>query len=666
MRLSRALPAVYLTAIAVINAMVAAGLFQLEYSQDMASVEGSYMSLSRFLALHPKDHTWMAWWFTGMPMNNLYPPGFHTFVAGVSSVFHASIARSFHMVVACVYVLGAVSLFLLMRHLTRSWHCAFAAGLLYSVMSPSSWLVPDIARDTGSVLFPRRYQVLAHYGDGPHMAALAMIPLVLIALDLAVSTRHRWMPLVATLAISAVMLTNWPGTVELLLAVGAYALARLFASPSPRWPALFAVGLLAYLVASPWNPPSTLLAVSQHAQQSDNMSFDAGRVLGGLAILAALFGIRWALSLVNTPWPVAFFAMLFLLTGCMVFGYYWFAIKLSPQATRTHILMELSLVGLVTSALHAKFRNVRREVWVTALLLLSVGAFLLVPVQTAYAKRITKPIQIQTTDEYQVSEWLQEHAGEARVFVPGSISLWMNLFNNVPQLGGCCDPGVPTFEHRIALYTVYTDTHAGNRATYYSKLWLRAYGASQVVMVGPKSAEAYKPYQHPEKFEGVLPVLWRKGDNTVYRVSDDASLVHLLPEDAIVRTPPIHGLDVDQLARYVDRMDPAGYAHPSLAWTGTQSLTVQGLVPQGHVLSLQISWDPGWHASSSGPVTITSDALGLMTIHTRCDATCTIHLAYDDPWRTATRISCALGLLCLLAWVGFTRRGPSALLRPVE
>jgi hypothetical protein len=44
-------------------------------------------------------------------------------------------------------------------------------------------------------------------------------------------------------------------------------------------------------------------------------------------------------------------------------------------------------------------------------------------------------------------------AGLAAV-APGSISLWMNMFTEVPQVVGCCDQGVPGIMHRIAMYAI--------------------------------------------------------------------------------------------------------------------------------------------------------------------------------------------------------------------
>jgi len=111
----------------------------------------------------------------------------------------------------------------------------------------------------------------------------------------------------------------------------------------------------------------------------------------------------------------------------------------------------------------------------------------------------------------------------ARVFAPGNVSLWMNLFTDVPQMAGCCDQSVPDFEDRIADYTIYSGQNAGARDAEYSVLWLTLYGADAVGVTGPKSSEPIKPFRNPEKFSGVLPELWRDGDNRVYRVPRKAA-----------------------------------------------------------------------------------------------------------------------------------------------
>ena len=104
-----------------------------------------------------------------------------------------------------------------------------------------------------------------------------------------------------------------------------------------------------------------------------------------------------------------------------------------------------------------------------------------------YAQRLTQPIDITSTIEYQMAKWFDANLHDQRVFAPGNVSLWMNMFTDVPQVAGCCDQGIPNQEYRIAVYTIYTGQNAGARDAEISLLWLRAYGANAIGTTGPNS-----------------------------------------------------------------------------------------------------------------------------------------------------------------------------------
>ena len=46
----------------------------------------------------------------------------------------------------------------------------------------------------------------------------------------------------------------------------------------------------------------------------------------------------------------------------------------------------------------------------------------------------------------------------------------------------------------------------------------KAFGVGAVGVSGPHSAEAWKGYKYPDKFDGVLPALWQSDGVTLYRV----------------------------------------------------------------------------------------------------------------------------------------------------
>ena len=85
--------------------------------------------------------------------------------------------------------------------------------------------MPNIATDVGGLWFARRLQVLTAYGEGPHVSAMTLLPLAILALEGATLIKRRtgrawarsWA--LAAISIALVFLTNVPGTMALGLAV---------------------------------------------------------------------------------------------------------------------------------------------------------------------------------------------------------------------------------------------------------------------------------------------------------------------------------------------------------------------------------------------------------------------------------------------------------------
>ena len=99
-------------------------------------------------------------------------------------------------------------------------------------------------------------------------------------------------------------------------------------------------------------------------------------------------------------------------------------------------------------------------------------------------------------------------------------------------------------------------------------LWLKALGANAVSVPGPHSEEYYRPFWNPRKFDGILPVVWHEGDDTIYSVpARSDSLAHVMAEGDVVHTPPIHGLDTPQLERFVAALENPAYPEPAFRWT---------------------------------------------------------------------------------------------------
>ena len=614
-----------------LNAVIAQYLFRADFTNRMESIESSYISISRWAMDHWHDRIWFPLWFSGSPFNRVYQPGLHLSVAEWARMLHWTPEHSYHFLTGLAYAIVPVTLFWLCFRMTGRRGHAFVAGLLYSLVSATTFLSPMVRHDMGNWLLPRRYLILVHWGEGPHTTALAMLPLAVWILDRAVSTRRWFFLLLAPFAIASVVLTNWPGTMGLALAVIAYCLATLGRHPARSWFTLAGIGVLAYLIAIPWASPSIIALVVRNAQQSDGTPFSALRLL-----IAALFGltliaIHFLLRRTRMNRGLEFFFYFTLITGTISLAAQWFGWQLLPQAVRFQLEFDMAAAALAAFLLAAGFQRLPRK-WRAAAIAIAV---LLCAVQirrsVRYARGFTRPIDISSTIEYRMAKWFDANMQGKRVFAPGNVSLWMNMFTDVPQMNGCCDQGIPTQENRIAVYAIYTGKSAGARDAENSILWLKVYGASAIGVTGPRSTEYFKPYWNPRKFDSVLPLLWRDGDNAIYGVPRPSeSLAHVVNEAAIVDRAPVNGLDIEPLVPLSAALDQEKPPFASFRWLNQHEADIEAMVQPRDVIFVQETYAPGWRATENGVrLNITADALGLMEIHPNHTGANRIHLIYD-------------------------------------
>ena len=631
----------------VLNAVVAHRLFAIDFTSHMESTEGAFIAISRYATQHWGHLDWLPIWFTGMPFDNVYQPGYHLTVAALSTLFGFTPQHAYHLLAATVYCLGPVTLFLAAWYFTRRVDVALVTAMVYSVVSPSCLLIADIRADTGGWFAYRRYLNVIKYADTPHLAAVMLLPLAIIAIDLAVVQR-RWGAIpIATVLTSAIVLTNWPGTVGFAMALFAYVIARYHDADRSR---LLLIGVASYLIAIPWVPPSTLMSVQRNAQQSDATAFGIGHVVYAAVLLAIVAALAWNFHRWNASVWLRFTCLLAVISGATVMSRYWFHFQFLPQPHRWHVEMDMAIAATVV-LIAARFRP--------ALIALGVLSIVLAPQVVSYANSLTTAIDVTKTTEYRIAKWFARNAQGSRVFVPGSVSIWMNNFTDNPQFAGCCDPGVPSFMHRVALHTVYSGQNAGPDYVPVSTIWLQAYGVHAIAVTGSDSGEMFHPYAHPEAFHGQLPELWHEGDDTIYEVPHlTNSLAHIINSTDAVLREPVHGLDVAPLRPYVAALVSTAYPEASFDWTGTSSAHIETSLHADQLVSVQVTYDRAWRAYVNGiEKPVSRDALDLMLIHPGVEGDCKIDLIYRSSYRTALRFAAAAGwAACLFAAVWARRR----------
>jgi hypothetical protein len=616
----------YAPLIFAVNAYICWRLFRLEYSQFMGSIEAAYVGISRHIIESHGDLLWWPTWYEGIPFQNAYPPLLHFLVAGWAALVQVSTARAHHFVTALFYCVGPVTAYFAAARISGRKTDSFVAALIYSVIAPSAMLIPEVAGDIHGMWNDRRLQVLMVYGEGPHIASVALLPLALLCFEIArVKRRAEW-DLLAALSLAAVVLTNW---------LGAFALAALMVShllTAKAWVRAAAIGLFAYAIASPWIPPSTLAAVRLNAQTVGHYENAYGALLLSLPVAAlGLFVLRKA------PVWVVFSALM----GTPALLGYWFHIDVLPQPHRYHIEMDLGLCfAIVLAATKWIPARARTAVVCVAIVLCSWRAFRL----QRYARELIQPIEIKQTIEYRSARWFLQHMPGERVMTSGTVEFWMNAFGETPQFGGGFLQGVinPVFRAGSYFITALPD---GPGAI----LWMKAYGVHAVEVNGPHSREPFKDFATPKKFDGLLEEVWRSDDDVIYRVPGD-SLAHIVPRSALVKKPPVNGLDTEEMKIYVATLDRSA----QFEWHGTHRATIDAKVSPGDVISVQENFHPGWRVDRGR---VFRDGLGLIAIEPDCTGQCSIELTYDGgiEMRVATWAS-RIALVGGLIWIWISRR----------
>jgi hypothetical protein len=146
--------------------------------------------------------------------------------------------------------------------------------------------------------------------------------------------------------------------------------------------------------------------------------------------------------------------------------------------------------------------------------------------------------------------------------------------------------------------------------------------------------------------------LWSEDGVVICRVPvRETTLAHVVPEAAIVRAGSQLGENVPALRKYVAALDDDSLPLTQFAWEGRNRMRIRTTVGSGQVVSVQVSYHAGWHATSGGrKLRIQKDGLGLMWMNTGCLGPCEVQMAYDGGWEL--RICRWISWLAL-AGVGF-------------
>ncbi|MDE3197863.1 MAG: hypothetical protein KGN84_16055 [Acidobacteriota bacterium] len=626
-------------ALFALNAAICYRLFGAGFLNNLSSNDGAFIALSRFYAQHGTGQGWFPWFNAGMPIENAYQPLLPATAALTRHITGWPIARAFHFVLALAYCFGPVTLFWFIWDWSNSTLLAAIASLAFSLTSPAELFIPILRIPFHGQWGALRLYNLIHYAEDPHNVALALLPLALLFIRRAILTRSPRTFAAAVVCSGAVVLSNAFGAVD--LAIGgvciALALRRGFT-------ALLAIGLAGYLWVAPWIPPSMIRHIANDQFGARGVfHFGWGSTLGALAV-AGFFALLW---FVSRKWrsPVDRFAILFAFCLALIpLAFFYAGLTLVPQANRYQLELELG-VCIALACLLSRIPS--RAAILSFVIAASLWQFVLF---RRYARELIQPVEITQSIEYKVSRAAAE-LGRTRILIAGSPEYLFNIFSDRSQMSGGHEPTAPNFEQLVAIFAAQTGLNAGARDAEYSLLWMKAFGVDSIYVPGEKSRESFHAVARPQKFDGILHVLWREEDDTIFAVtSGPGSLAHVIPAAAAVARPPIHGLDVEPLRPYVAALDDPALPPATFTGEGTAGARIAATVKPGQLISIQENYAPGWRAAVNGrAVPVRKDGIGLILLDPGCNGPCEIRLDFGLSREAAICRAAAVCVSLLLA-----------------
>jgi hypothetical protein len=653
------------TALVWINLYICRELFT-NSTAYMNSMHGFWSAIAKHASNSWLDLNWWPNWDCGIPFEFTYAPLVPAWTAIWASARGISYELAFQSVTGVVYCALPVTLFLMAWVLTRKPGASFLAGVFYSLTAPTQLVVPDAAFAWGNFWVPRRFYVAAVWDETPHLVALAMLPLVILFLSLSIRKKRLVYYWSAALCIAIATLASDFAPVEVAMAAFCLLFVLCRENYKRNIVLVTAIGAFAYAMTARYLPPSLIGAIHRASVESGE-----GWTLGSVTAIA-ITGLGWIVlwryvQRWTKDWSLQFFALFAYLTSSPPLLAAYLHREFLPQPGRYKNEMELGLALVVVFGTRPLFMRLSAPPKAALLLLLLGLSGEQIVSQREYSKATLFPHDMGRTIEYRASRWAEENLRDVRVMLPGSIAQWANDFTDLMQYAGGPWSSAYNLAQQRGLRGIFNGGDTPQEDALVSLAWLKAYGVDAVAVDGPKSDETWKPFAHPEKFEGVLPVLWRSDDVTFYRVPRRSpSFAHVMPASAIVRRAPRGARDIAEVERYVVALDDSSLPAAHFAWQSRNQIRITTTAATDQAVSIQVSYHPGWHARAGDrSLAVQSDGLGLMWLDPRCAGPCEIEIDYDGGWelRLCRAVSfAAVGLVLLLPMVLLVlRRGRSGL-----
>lgn len=640
----------------IINVYLIYPIFRGEFSNNYSSIEVAFFTDAKFIFDHWPKLAWNPEWYLGFPFNNVYTPLLPFIIAGGHWLTNISFSHLYRILTGFFYIIGPAMLYFFVRYLTKKTLPAILVGSIYMLLPSFSYLISGVAGY--GALFgyypPWQLAVLTLFGEGPHMAALSLIPLASLLFIQALRNQTLKSLILASLSIALVALINWIGFVALVIMLLALLVLEGNEGGVGR---KIKRGLLIFLAAyglAAWWFNLTFLKASLGFGSGGRGEGDLVKnylqllpllpVLLPLAVIIGLFIFKkfkknFALA-IGLSW--------FIIFSVVIVAWYRWNFAFLPQPPRFLPEWNLSfavVLGLLAYSVYQVINqknNLRKKLAVAFLLVIfSLIIYISLPLFRNSHQSVTPHPDFKSTYIYEMAAWLEENAKGQRVFTSGNIAFWLNYFTSTPQVRGAADPAAthPWWPH--AAYQITTGENApAGQAGQLAYVLLRALNVSYLVVNFPGSQDPYNDFKDPDKFvnlaeEGFLEEVYNKDSDVVYKVSlANPPLAQTAAKNTISNLAvPKDGADFKRINAYAAWVDNSQNTNLDWQWLNNQEFKIKGYLKENEVVSTQITYDKGWLVRSNGQKLETSkDVFGNLVIDSKKNGEIEIIGQYKKGW----------------------------------
>lgn len=624
------------------TALLVFPLFRIEYFNDWMSIEGTFIGDARYIRDHWPHPGWHALWYCGNRFDYVYAPATRYGAAIASMLLHVSPARGYHIFLAIMYCLGVAGLYFLVRIGGGSRGAAWLAACAQALLSPE-FLILKQYREDSLLWMPERLNVMVKWGEGPHICAMAMIPFALAFALLAFRNGSRPAMAAAAISCALVVSNNLYGALALGVFFPVLVWSAYVSSPGAAvWRRAAIIVLLSAGLCAWWLTPSF---VSLTERNMVLVAYPGNRLseFTGLLIAIAFAAASWWAVRVRraSGWSV-FVAGSLLFFSVEVIGQFWFHFRIAGEPMRFVPEFDIVLILALTEVIRRLWTFRRWAAVAVTVLCFSFSA-----------RYLARPWSVFSADpdytkrvEYRMTEWVAKNLPGSRLFTFGSVSFWYTTWRDLALANGGSDQGAQTLMAPLARYQIRLADDP-QRDTW----WLQALGVDAIMVHEQNSQEIYREVVKPRKFMGLMPVLYDKDGDIVYRVPRRPGLGRVVDEQRMLKLRPIPWSNEDkaQLRAYADAVEAVGtpveYNRPAI-----DEIRITTTTAPGQSVLVQENYDPGWRAWVDGkPAAIEQDIMEFMRVRTepgRHEVRFVYGMARD------ARIGMWISVLSLLAVVG--------------